>query len=101
MPAASSEHEFSCIRSGWAAQVSPVPVEETMELYAFMTAAEESKSRGGVPVSIAETLAKAKRLAQLIIDDQWCAPASCLCGPLAAAGPPCCDVILLLALSLA
>ena len=74
MPAASSNHEFSCIRSGWAAQVSPVPVEETMELYAFMTAAEESKSRGGVPVSIAETLAKAKRLAQLIIDDQWCAP---------------------------
>ena len=85
MPAASSNHEFSCIRSGWAAQVSPVPVEETMELYAFMTAAEESKSRGGVPVSIAETLAKAKRLAQLIIDDQWCAPASCLCGPLALA----------------
>ena len=70
MPAASSNHEFNCIRSG-AAQVSPVPVEETMELYAFMTAAEESKSRGGVPVSIAETLAKAKRLAQLIIDDQW------------------------------
>ena len=48
-----------------------MPVEETMELYAFMTAAEDSKSRGGVPVSIAETLAKAKRLAQLIIDDQW------------------------------
>ena len=86
MPAASSNHEFSCIRSGWAAQVSPVPVEETMELYAFMTAAEESKSRGGVPVSIAETLAKAKRLAQLIIDDQWCAPAFCL-------SAPCCDVM--------
>ena len=63
-----------------------MPVEETMELYAFMTAAEESKSRGGVPVSIAETLAKAKRLAQLIIDDQWCAPASCL-------SAPCCDVM--------
>jgi len=31
-------------------------LEETIEIYAFMEAADESKRRGGVPVSIEETL---------------------------------------------
>ena len=39
---------------------SPVPVEETIELLAFMTAADESKRLGGKPVKIADVLAKAR-----------------------------------------
>jgi len=35
---------------------SPVSVDETIELYAFMTAADQSKSQGGVPVSIADVI---------------------------------------------
>ena len=41
--------------------VSPVPKEETIELFAFMAAAEESKRLGGVPVKISEVLEKARR----------------------------------------
>lgn len=37
----------------------PVSPEETIELFAFMEAADESKRRGGAPVSLAEVLAKA------------------------------------------
>jgi hypothetical protein len=40
--------------------VSPVPIDETLELYAFMEAADESKRRGGAPVNLAEVLARAK-----------------------------------------
>lgn len=43
-------------RSGTA----PVPAEETIELYAFMTAADESKRQGGKPVKIADILQQAK-----------------------------------------
>jgi predicted dehydrogenase len=39
---------------------SPVPAEETIEIFAFMEAADESKRQGGAPVSIAELMAKAK-----------------------------------------
>ena len=39
--------------------ISPVSSETTLELLAFMEAADESKRRGGTPVSIAETLRKA------------------------------------------
>jgi predicted dehydrogenase len=39
---------------------SPVPPSETIELFAFMEAADESKRRGGKPVSLVEVLAKAK-----------------------------------------
>ncbi len=39
------------------AQVSP---EETLELYAFMEAADESKRRGGAEVKLADVLAKAR-----------------------------------------
>ena len=38
----------------------PVSVEESLEIYAFMEAADESKRRGGEAVSIAEVMAKAK-----------------------------------------
>jgi len=40
---------------------SPVTAEETIEIYAFMEAADESKRKGGVPVSIDEVLQKAKK----------------------------------------
>jgi predicted dehydrogenase len=39
----------------------PVPPEETIELFAFMSAADESKIKGGVAVSIKETIQKAKK----------------------------------------
>jgi hypothetical protein len=38
--------------------VAPVPAEETIELFAFMEAADESKRQGGRPVAIAEVLKK-------------------------------------------
>ena len=38
----------------------PVSPEETIELYAFMSAADESKKRGGAPVPLAEVLAAAE-----------------------------------------
>lgn len=41
--------------------VSPVPQEETIEIFAFMEAADESKRRGGAEVTLAEVLNKAKR----------------------------------------
>lgn len=39
--------------------VAPVSPEETIELFAFMEAADESKRRGGVPVPLSEVLAAA------------------------------------------
>ena len=39
----------------------PVPQAETIEIFAFMSAADESKAKGGAPVSIAETIEKAKK----------------------------------------
>jgi hypothetical protein len=39
---------------------SPISAEETLELYAFMEAADESKRRGGSPVNPQEVLAKAR-----------------------------------------
>jgi len=38
----------------------PVRAEETIEIFAFMEAADESKRQGGAPVSLAGVLAKAK-----------------------------------------
>ena len=40
--------------------IAPVTPEETLELFAFMEAADESKRRGGAPASVAEALAKAR-----------------------------------------
>ena len=39
--------------------VSPVPAKETIELFAFMEAADESKRQGGKPVKIADVLKEA------------------------------------------
>ena len=41
--------------------VAPVTPEETLEIYAFMEAADESKRRNGAKVSLAEVMAKAKQ----------------------------------------
>ncbi len=39
----------------------PVPAEETIEIFAFMTAADVSKARGGAPVTLASALEDARR----------------------------------------
>jgi hypothetical protein len=39
----------------------PVPAEETIEMFAFMSAADVSKARGGAEVSLASLIEKAKR----------------------------------------
>lgn len=39
----------------------PVPAETTLEIFAFMAAADESKARGGAPVTLAEMMEKARR----------------------------------------
>ena len=39
---------------------APVSAEETIEIFTFMEAADESKRQGGAPVSMASVLAKAK-----------------------------------------
>jgi predicted dehydrogenase len=39
----------------------PVTAEETIEMFAFMEAADESKRRGGQPVTIGEVMAKAAK----------------------------------------
>lgn len=41
-------------------RVAPVSPEETIEIFAFMEAADESKRQGGVPVSVKDVLAKAQ-----------------------------------------
>lgn len=41
--------------------VSPVSEEETLEIYAFMEAADESKRKGGVAVNLKATLEKARQ----------------------------------------
>ncbi|GIW95635.1 MAG: oxidoreductase [Pirellulaceae bacterium] len=43
---------------------APVAAQETLEIYAFMEAADESKRRGGEPVSIQEVMERAAREAQ-------------------------------------
>jgi predicted dehydrogenase len=42
-------------------KVSPVPIEETLELFAFMEAADESKRRGGAEVTLSEVIEAAKK----------------------------------------
>jgi len=39
----------------------PVPQEETIEIFAFISAADESKAKGGAAVSIPEIIEKAKK----------------------------------------
>lgn len=40
---------------------APVPAEETIEIFAFMSAADESKAQGGAAVSLTELIEKAKK----------------------------------------
>jgi predicted dehydrogenase len=40
--------------------VAPVPPEETIEIFAFLEAADESKRQGGVPVKVKDVLSKAR-----------------------------------------
>lgn len=49
--------------------VPPVDIRETLELHAFMAAADESKRQGGKPVAIAEIAATAEREARELIGD--------------------------------
>jgi len=44
---------------------APVPPEETIEIFAFMSAADESKAKGGAAVSITELIEKAKKQNEL------------------------------------
>ncbi|MGN0846553.1 MAG: Gfo/Idh/MocA family protein [Kiritimatiellia bacterium] len=46
--------------------VVPVPAEETLEIYAFLEAATQSKKRGGTAVTIEEVMAKARTAAMLL-----------------------------------
>jgi predicted dehydrogenase len=45
----------------------PVSAEESIEVFTFMEAADESKRQGGKPVALADVLAKAKAEAQTIL----------------------------------
>lgn len=47
------------IVSFFKSKLVPVSAEETIEIYAFMEAADESKRQGGVPVKIADVMKKA------------------------------------------
>ncbi|MBW3630351.1 MAG: Gfo/Idh/MocA family oxidoreductase [Gemmatimonadetes bacterium] len=48
----------------------PVTAEETLEIFAFMSAADESKRLGGAPVRVADVLARARTGAR----QRWSAP---------------------------
>lgn len=48
----------------------PVDPQETLEVYAFMEAADESKRRGGAAVSVQEVLDKAREDAKLVLAAQ-------------------------------
>jgi hypothetical protein len=43
---------------------APVSPEETIEIFAFMEAADESKRRGGEPVALESVIAKAREAAR-------------------------------------
>lgn len=45
----------------------PIDPDETIELYAFMTAARESKQSGGKPIAIADVMAKANEEAKSLL----------------------------------
>ena len=44
----------------------PIPPEETLEIYAFLEAAAQSKARGGAAVTLDEVLAAARAEAALL-----------------------------------
>lgn len=42
--------------------IAPVPAEETIEIFAFMEAADQSKAKGGAPVTIRSMIERAKKI---------------------------------------
>lgn len=56
----------------------PVSAKETLEIYAFMEAADESKRQGGAPVKIADVMQKAQ---QAVKQGQLSAPISAVAKP--------------------
>jgi hypothetical protein len=57
-----------------------VAASETLAIYAFMAASEDSKARGGAPVALADAIGEAVGRAQGIVEVEWLTP-----GTLAAA----------------
>lgn len=49
---------------------SPVDAAETIEIYAFMQAADESKAQGGAPVSVTEVIQRAEARAAEILEGE-------------------------------
>ena len=58
-----SDYEALCVEIArfFKSGKSPVSAEETLEIFTFMEAADESKRQGGAPVSMADVYEKAKR----------------------------------------
>ena len=54
----------------------PIATEETIELFAFMEAADESKRQGGSPVKIADVMAKATKEAEKLVASKMVAKQS-------------------------
>jgi predicted dehydrogenase len=48
--------------------VAPVDAQETLEMFVFMEAADESQRRGGVPVAMSEVLERAREQAKVRLD---------------------------------
>jgi hypothetical protein len=48
----------------------PVAASETLELFAFMEAADESKRQGGKPVAIADVMARAEQEADELVAER-------------------------------
>ena len=48
-------------------RTAPISPEETIEIFAFMEAADESKRQGGAPVALKDVLAKARATAELTL----------------------------------
>jgi hypothetical protein len=46
--------------------ILPVSPEETLEIFAFMTAADESKNKGGIPVRMEKVMEEARKEAAKI-----------------------------------
>jgi predicted dehydrogenase len=71
LPEGSGSYEDLCREIGrfFKTGKPPVSAEETIEIFAFMEAADESKRQGGAPVSLADVLEKAQREAAAKIKD--------------------------------
>lgn len=70
-PEQSGSYEDLCGQIGrfFKTGKAPVSPEETIEIFAFMEAADESKRQGGAPISLSSVLAKARKEAAAKRDD--------------------------------